>query len=146
MALFTTGLSFITGVLTKAKAVKTLSNDFIGEIVAWVRPYLIKDDPTAEVVLDLDGNEAAKTKIIEAKLPKLLEDETFKKELEAYMEKSKTAAVRRKNIVDKVEVESEGSVHIGDKNSKNNGDFDEKNIVTDSKFKIKGDWRVGDDG
>lgn len=144
MGLLAAGGAFLSGILTQNESVKKFSNDFIDEVVAWVRPWFIQDDAVAKVVMNADGEAAAKKAIIEAKLPKLLEDEQFKKELEAYMEKAKTETVRRKNVLEGSEVEAEGDVSIGDEGGQDDGSYDEKNIVSNSKIKTKGRFSLGD--
>jgi len=111
----------------------------------WIRSWFLKDDPSAEVVVNLPGNEEAKTKIIEAKLPKPLEDPRFVEELKSRVKEFEQQIIRVKNLIDeKSEIEAGGSVTIGDKGTAKNDDgYTQKNIVK-GKIKAGKDVHIGD--
>jgi len=134
---------YIMKAFSQNKEVKEFENEFIGAFIDWVRPWFLEDDPSANVVLEMEGVEEAKKSIIDAKLPELLKDDSFKSELETWMQKIQAAEPRVKNIVKDVEVETE-DFHVGDKNASSDENLSQKNIVEKAKVKAK-NFRVGDD-
>ncbi len=83
MPFIETATTYVLDALLQNEEFKKFPQDFVTESVKWVRSWFIKDDPITEAVVNLPGNEAAKEAIVKAKLPALLEQPDFKKELEA---------------------------------------------------------------
>jgi hypothetical protein len=84
--MFETALKYVLSLLIENEEVQKFPKEFVASSVKWVRSWFLIDDPAAEAVVKLPGNEDAKKAVIEAKLPKLLEDEKFVKELEAQIQ------------------------------------------------------------
>lgn len=140
MPFLETAGAFILNILSKNKEVKKFEDDFVDASVKWVRSWFLKDDPTAEYVLD--ANEVPK-KFVQDKLEKLIENPEFKKELEDKLQQSKTAIIKEKNIAKNAKIKGK-NVHIGDKTSENDGNWDRKNIVEGGSIEADGDFHLGD--
>ncbi len=136
---------YVLSLLLENEEVKNFPKDFTTAAVQWIRSWFLKDDPSAEVVVNLSGNEEAKTKIIEAKLPQLLEDPRFVEELKSKLGEYEQRINRVKNLVDeKSEIDAGGSVTIGDKGKAQADDgYTQKNIVK-GKVKAGKDVHIGD--
>lgn len=103
------------------------------------------DDPISEAVLAQPGNEALKTTIVETKLPKVLENETAKAELEKLLNTAPEDYRKKvKNLLENTNVDVKGSVVIGDTGESSGDNYDEKNVVRGSTIKAGGDFRLGD--
>jgi hypothetical protein len=92
----------------------------------------------------MPGNEAVKQIVFEQKLPKLLENEQFKQEFDDKRFQNNLQKERLKNVVENAEIEAGGNVQIGDKQSGDGKEFDQKNVVKGSTIKAGGDFRLGD--
>lgn len=136
---------YVLSLLLENEEVKNFPKEFTTAAVQWIRSWFLKDDPSAEVVINLPGNEEAKTKIIEAKLPKLLDDPRFVEELKSKLGEFEQRISRIKNLVDeKSEIDAGGSVTIGDKgNAQTDDGYTQKNIVK-GKIKAGKDVQIGD--
>lgn len=141
--IITTGTEYILQAFSKNEKAKQFKNDFISAFIDWVRPIFLEDDPTAKVVLEMDGAEAVKKEIIANKLSVLLKDEQFRQELEEWIEQLETNTIKEKGIVRDSELEIDGDVNIGDQGATSNTHWDRKNIVESSKIKGK-KFNLGD--
>ena len=144
MDLLTSAGKILLDMLLKNKEAQKFKDDFITESVKWVRSWFIKDDPTAEIVLDMDGNEEKKAQFIQNKLEQLIQNPDFRKELEAWLEKTQDARVKEKNVVKDTEIDAKGNVHIGDKTPGDDSHWDKKNVIKGGKIKTNGDVHLGD--
>lgn len=136
---------YVLSFLLENEEVKKFPKDFTTAAMKWIRSWFLKDDPSAEVVINLSGNEEAKARIIEAKLPKLLEDPRFIEELNAKVGEYERQIASVKNLVDEQsKIEADDSVTIGDKGIAQNDDgYIQKNIVKGT-IKAGKDVHVGD--
>lgn len=144
--------SSIIGYVVKAfsdnEEAKQFKTSIFGGFVKWVRPFFIVDDVASEAVLTSDEIPVAtKEKVIAAKLPKLMENEAFRTEMEAWAGKLKAAGVSGKSIVSGADVDVIGNIHVGDTNADagQRGKHKRENIVENSKIKGGGDFRIGND-
>jgi hypothetical protein len=110
----------------------------------WIRSWFMANDPVSSAILDMPGNETAKQVVFEQKLPKLLENEQFKQELEDKRFHYAVQKERLKNVVENSNIEVVGNVEIGDKQAGNGDHYDQKNVVKGSTIKAGGDFRLGD--
>ena len=81
-----TALKYVVGFLIENEEIKKFPQDFVTSSMQWIRSWFLIDDPVADAVASLPGNEEAKKAAIQAKLPKLLKNETFVQELEAQIQ------------------------------------------------------------
>lgn len=90
---------------------------------------------------------AAKEKVIAAKLPKLMENEAFRSEMEAWVGKLKAAGISGKSIVSGADVDVVGNIHVGDTNADADQSRKHKreNILENSKIKVGDNFRLGND-
>ena len=134
--------NYIVKAFSSNKKLKGFGDDFFGAFVDWVRPIFLKEDPSAEVVLNLEGEETAKEKIISNKLDQLLKNPSFKSDLETWISKLQNQSIDGKNIIKDSELDIQGDIVIGDDNI-GKPDIGNSNIVDNSKIKGK-TFRLGD--
>jgi hypothetical protein len=144
--------SAVIGYVVKAfsdnEEAKQFKTDIFGGFVKWVRPLFLVDDVASEAVLTSDEMPVAtKEKVIAAKLPKLMEDEALRSEMEAWVSKLKAAGISGKSIVSGADVDVVGNIRVGDTNADagQSGKHKRENIVENSKIKGGGDFRLGND-
>lgn len=136
------GLDLIVGAVTKSKAFARFTQDFADAAIEFVGSWFLTD-PQTKTVVELDVDESVKTQQLKSRLLQLLEDPTFKKELEQLVNASEKATTK-KNILDKVEeIEVEGNFRVGD-DRPSPTNYQEKNIITGGKIKVGKDFHVGD--
>ena len=145
MALLEKATAWLLTLVTENEEVKKFPNDFVTESMKWVRSWFLKDDPMAAAIVQMNGNEGAKQLVFEQKLPKLLENETFKKELEAQLAAFAAQKALLKNVLSDSQIEAAGNVHIGDRGASSGNAFDQKNVVKGSSIKTGDDFHLGDD-
>lgn len=136
---------YVLSFLLENEEVRKFPKDFTTDPMKWIHSWFLKDDPSAEIVINLSGNEEAKSRIIEAKLLKLLENPRFVDELNDKIGEFEQHTVRVKNLVDEQsKINAEESVTIGDKGSAEKDDgYNQKNIVKGT-IKAGKDVYVGD--
>ncbi len=144
MPLIEKAKSYLLDLVLENEEVKKFPQDFITASMQWVRSWFLVDDPVAEAVLNLPGNAEAKTKVVEAKLPKLLENPKFVQELEGQLAQYQQQRARLKNVLgENAEVEAGGHVRIGDEGTPAPDEgYDEMNVVK-GKIKAGGNVTVG---
>lgn len=135
--------TYILDAFLKNEKSKEFKDDLFGGFIDWVRPWFLEDDPSAQVVLTMDGAEAAKQQIIDKKLPVILQDINFKTELESWLVKLEANQIREKNILKNTEITTEEDVHIGDVNGRKDSNWNRKNIVDGVKVKSR-NFHLGD--
>jgi NDP-sugar pyrophosphorylase family protein len=133
---------FMHTLLTENEELRKFPKEFVKASLDWIRPWLFRDDPVVEAVLDSKGNHELKIKVLEAKIAELQKDKQFLKELG-----NRTAAYERmKNFILKSKVEVKGDASIGDKSKvieeKNKGT---KNAIIDSNVQVGGNLKIGDE-
>lgn len=143
--MFESALKYVLGLVIENEEVKKFPKDFITASMKWVRSWFLVDDPIAEAVINTPGNEALKKTVVEQKLPKLLENEQFIKELQAQIQAFAVQRERLKNVLDNSNVEVQENIHIGDRGAASGDDHNQKNVIKDSTLKAGGDFRLGDD-
>ncbi|HHH52707.1 MAG TPA: hypothetical protein ENK91_03545 [Bacteroidetes bacterium] len=141
MSFLETAGAFILNVLSKNEEAQKFEKDFVNASVTWVRNWFLKDDPTAKYVLDAD-NEVPK-EFVQTKLEKLIQNPDFKKELQDWINKSESAIIKEKNIVKNTQIKGK-NVHIGDKTTNNDSQWDRKNIIEGGSIDADGDFHLGD--
>jgi len=146
--MFDIAKKFLLDLVLENDEVKKFPTDFVTASMKWVRSWFLIDDASAEIVLDMPKSETtdkAKTKLVETKLPKLLENETAKTELEKLLNAAPEDYRKKvKNLLENANVDVQGSVVIGDVGQSSGDDYDEKNVVRGSTIKAGGDFRLGD--
>ncbi len=138
-------LKHIMSFVLENDEVKKFPKDFVTASMQWIRSWFLIDDPVAEAVINSPGNEALKETVVKQKLPQLIENEQFVKELQTQIEASAVHRERMKNIVDNSSVDVQGNIHIGDRGTASGENYDLKNVVRGSTIKAGGDFRLGDD-
>lgn len=142
MDLLSTAAGYISAAFTENKKAKSLKDDFLGAFIDWIRPIFLKSDP--KLAEDLEAQpEVEKTQNrLEIRLEDLLKDDTFRKELEVWMNKPGGERLKEKNILvaDKL---SGANLNVGD-NQLGSNDFDRKNIVQIKDGNFSGDVNIGD--
>ncbi len=136
---------FILDLILENEAVKSFPKDFVTASMQWVRSWFLVDDPVAEAIMGLPGNAEAKTTVIEAKLPKLLENADFKHQLEAKLVEYQSEKAKLKNVLKDTDLTAKGDVHIGDKGATQGEEYDQKNVVSGGSINVGGNFRLGDD-
>ena len=145
MALIETATAYILGIVTENEEVKKFPTDFVSASMKWIRSWFLEDDPKAASKLnDVSKSDDYKKAVIEAKLEDLEGNEVFQKELMEKLQAYSQHKITRKNVVENADIEVEGSVWIGDKESGSDNVFDEKNIVKGGRVKAGKDFRLGD--
>jgi len=136
---------FLLNLILENEEVKKFPKDFVTASMKWIRSwFLIDDDQVVKTVLNSSGNEALKTVILEQKLPTLMENETFKQEFERHFTEYKEQKQKIKNVIEDIDMDIKGNVRIGD-NGPVVDHIEEKNKIKKGKFKIDGDFHLGDD-
>lgn len=137
---------YLLDLILENEEVKKFPKDFVTASMQWIRSWFLIDDPTAEILLDLTGAEAAKTKLVEAKLPQLLENQAFVQELERKMAEFAVQRERISNVVDHSNIEVGGNVRIGNRGVPPTGaQYDQENVVRNSTIKAGGNFTLGND-
>jgi hypothetical protein len=77
-------------------------------------------------------------------LEDLAGNEVFQKELAEKLQAYQQHKITRKNVVKNADIEVDGSIWIGDRESDSKSVFDEKNIVKGGSVKAGKDFRLGD--
>ncbi|MDH4462366.1 MAG: hypothetical protein QE277_13150 [Flectobacillus sp.] len=146
MALLETATAYILGIITENEEVKKFPTDFVSASMKWIRSWFLEDDPkTAAKLADVSRSEESKKTLIESKLEELEGNEVFQKELAEKLQAYTQHKITRKNIVENTDIETDGSIWIGDKeNTSSDNDYDEKNMVISGKIKAGKDFRLGD--
>ena len=142
-----TATKYILDLLTDNEDLKKIPKEFVNESVKWVKSWLLRpEDPKTNAKLE-DSNKSIEVKkdIIQDKLDDLKDNAQFTKELTERMTAFKQQRARLKNVVTDADIDIKGSVHIGDKGSASDDNYDEKNIIKGGKIKAGGDFRLGDD-
>ena len=145
MPLIEKAKAYLLDLVLENEEVQKFPRDFLTASMQWVRSWFLVDDPVTEAVLNLPGNAEAKTKVVEAKLPKLLEDPKFVQELEGQLAQYEQQRAKLKNVVgENAEMDAGGHVRIGDEGipALDEG-YDEKNVVK-GKIKAGGNFTLGD--
>ena len=138
-------LNYIVSIVTENEEVKKFPKDFVTASMQWIRSWFLIDDPIIERIIENPTKSVdVKKELLEEKLQILKDNPLFIKELEAQLAVYQVQRERLKNVVDNSDIDVEGNVHIGDKDAFSGNDFDQKNIVKNSKIKAGGDFRLGD--
>ncbi len=144
MELVSLGVGLIVNTFLKNKEVHGAINDFVTESVGWVRDWF-KGDEKEELIKKVEKN--PKSTAVKAELntavTQMVKNPKFKSQLEKWVGESKKPFPSMKNVVDNLELETEGAVNIGDK-GKDEIPYDKKNVITNSKIKAGGDFNLGD--
>ena len=141
MPFLETAGAFILDILSKNEEVQKFEKDFVSATATWVRSWFLKDDASAKYVLDEDSD--VPKAFVDDKLEKLVQNPVFKKELEEKLVQSQTAIIKEKNIAKDATIKGK-NVHIGDKTSGNDGQWDRKNIIEGGSVEADGDFHLGD--
>ena len=142
MELLSVATGYISAAFAENKKVKEFKDDFIEAFIDWIRPIFLKDDP--KLVEALEGNpEDGKTLgRLEARLEGLLEDESFRKDLDTWIKKTDGTYPKEKNILIAEDLSGK-NLNVGDKQP-NNEHYDRKNIVNIKKGDFLEDVNIGD--
>ncbi|MBL7795126.1 MAG: hypothetical protein JNJ90_01375 [Saprospiraceae bacterium] len=144
--MFDLAKKYVLDLILANEEVKKFPEDFVTTSMKWIRSwFLIDGDPVVKTVLDSPGNEAVTTALVEKELSKLLKNETFKQELEAWIAEYATQKQKIKNVMKNTDMDIQGNVHIGDRGNFADVDYDQKNIVKGSNIKTGSDFRLGDE-
>jgi hypothetical protein len=143
--LLSKAVEFVVGIVSENEEVKKFPRDFVAASMQWIRSWFLTDDPVTEKVLTSDKPEAAKKAVAEAKVEDLLQNPTFKKELEALLLQYEAQRAILKNVVSQSNIEVAGYVHIGDTGGVSGEKHAKKNVVEGSTIKSGGKFRLGDD-
>jgi hypothetical protein len=138
---------YILDLLTENEELKKFPKEFTDESVKWVKSWFLKpEDPKNNAKLE-DPNKpiVVKKDIIQDKLEELKDNTQFQKELVARLAAFEQQRARLKNVVDNVDIDVKGSVHIGDKGSASGDNYDEKNVVKGGTIKAGEDFHLGDE-
>ena len=145
MAILETATAYILGIVTENEEVKKFPTDFVSASMRWIRSWFLEDDPKMMAkLIDVTRSEESKKALIENKLEDLKDNVAFQQELAEKLQTYAQHKARIKNVVENAEIEVEGNVWIGDKDSVSEGAFDEKNVVKGGKIKAGKDFRLGD--
>ena len=123
-AFLLTAAGYILKGAAQSKAAETAKEEILSKFWNWVKPYFIKEVPKIEEKPDSPEVEAQ----TQEQLLKLVQEQTFFKELSQQVEGLKRAGIKEKNIVRK-DIERVKKIRIGDKELSPNEPFDRKNIV-----------------
>ena len=146
MAILQKALDYIVNIVTENEEIKQFPKDFVTTSMEWIRTWFLIDDPKTKAKLqDPNRSNESKKTIIETKLEDLQENPKFMQELKEKLDSLEQQKARIKNVVDDVNIEVQGGVHIGDKGSFSGDNYDEKNIIKGSTIKAGRDFRLGDD-
>ena len=144
--LLTQAMPYLTDLLLKNEEVQKFPKDFVSASIRWIRSWFLKDDPVTKTVVESDSPALAKEAVLKAKLQELLKNQQFAQELQEQLAEWQQHRSRIKNVVDNAEIEADGNMHIGDKGSANDGQYDEKNVVKGgAKLKAGKDFHLGDE-
>lgn len=125
--------------------VKKFPGDFVTASMKWIRSWFLEDNPTAKAVVESDSPAVAKEAVLGAKLTELLKNPQFVEELQGQLAAYNTHRSRIKNVADNAQIESQGTVHIGDTGAGDATTYDEKNVVKGGSIKAGQDFHLGDD-
>ena len=121
---------YLLDFILENEEVKKFPKDFVTASMQWIRSWFLIDDPVSGAILDMPGNETVKQVIVDQKLPKLLENEQFKKELNeriaalsAEKDRIHQEIITQKNVVNNSSINAGGNVIIGDKNTQAGGNI-----------------------
>lgn len=141
-----TAKTFLLHFLLENEEVKKFPNDFVTASMKWIRSWFLTDeDPIGKSVLESAGNESLKKIVVEQKLSVLLENETFKRELQGLLATYETEKKKAKNVIEHSNIAVQGGVHVGDQGQSSGEDYDQKNVIKGSTIKAGRDFRLGDD-
>lgn len=146
MLLEVAAANIIISAFSKNERVKKFKSDMISGFIDWIEPaFLVKDEKLKKGLEEEEISDKTKRRL-EVKLEDALENEEFKKSLEKWIEdlKKHEPLVRRKLILDDVDIETDESFHMGDAQYNPDEQWTEKGIITNSKIKTKGDFTLGD--
>jgi hypothetical protein len=105
---------YVLDFILENEEVKKFPKDFVTATMQWIRGWFLKDDPISTAIVTAPGNEAAKKIIIEQKLPGLLENEQFKKEMAEKLADFKTQETTMKNVITGSTITVGGNFRLGD--------------------------------
>ena len=137
---------FFVDFLLRKEEVEKLPQEFLNNAINWIRLWLAaEDDVLTQAVIDSPGNEMLKTALVEQKLPALLQNEAFNRQLQSMLAQYSMQKTRVKNAVDHSAADVQGNIKIGDKNPLPGEVYDQKNTVKGSTLKAGGDMHIGDE-
>lgn len=145
MELISLGVGLLVNTCLKNEAVNQAVDDFVSGSVKWIRGWFAKEgqEPAINQLQASPESEEAK-KEVEVALNQMMDNDQFKMEFQKWIMESKKPNPTMKNVLDGAELDIAGSVNIGDKGDKYSDDFDQKNVVKNSKIKSGGDFNLGD--
>ncbi len=133
---------FIKEAFSENKKVKEFKDDFINAFIDWIRPIFLEKDPKLVAALESETQSEKTQGRLETRLEDLLEDKTFKTQLNDWLSKKAINSSEEKNVLNSEELEGNNLI-IGDK-VPNNQISKRKNIVSIKKGKFTGDIKIGD--
>ncbi len=146
MAILEKALDYIVGIVTQNEEVQKFPKDFVTASMQWIRSWFLIDDPKMEAKLaEPDRSLESKKTLLETKLEGLNENPQFVQELAEKLQVLEQQRARLKNVVKDSNIDVAGSIHVGDKGSASDNNYDEKNVIKGSTIKAGGDFRLGDD-
>ena len=146
MAILQKALDYIVNIVTENEEVQQFPKDFVTTSMQWIRSWFLVDDPKMEAKLqDPKRSQESKKTLIERKLEDLQENPQFMRELEEKLANLEQQKTRIKNKLEDANIDVQGGIHIGDKGSSSEDNYDEKNIIKGGTIKAGGDFRLGDD-
>jgi len=133
---------FFLSLFTDQEDFKKFPKEFVHDLSMWARLWFLKDEPTLEPVLVAKVGYALKSEIVSLKVPKLMANEQFVKELTRRLVDYESM----KNAIINSKLDIKGNANISDKNlnGKEDGKHGNKNVIADSTVTVGGDMHIGD--
>lgn len=145
MELITLGVGLVVNTFIKNKEVNAAVDDFVSDSVRWVRGWF-KKGGKKDLVKKLENSpdsDEVKSELSKA-LADLSGDEGFRKQFELWIKESRKPNPTMKNVLEGADINVEGNIRIGDKEAGGDQNFDQKNVVKNSKIVGGGDFTLGD--
>lgn len=145
MELISLGVGLLVNTCLKNKAVNEAVDDFVSGSVNWIRGWFGKENKEAAISSLQENPESKEAKMeVQNALTEMMGNQQFKMEFQKWILESKKPNPTMKNVLDGVELNIAGNVNIGDKGENYKDDFDQKNLVKNSKITSGGDFTLGD--
>jgi len=142
MDLLSAAAGYISAAFVESKKTREFKDDFLAAFIDWIRPIFLKDDPKLVEALETHAKDGKTQGRLEGRLEDLLKDESFRKQLEEWMNKPGWEKLREKNIL-KAGKLSGGNLNLGDGQT-GTGNYDRKNILEIEDGNFTGDINIGD--
>jgi Effector-associated domain 11 len=138
---------YILATLNNQDSIQKCPAAFRTESATWIHDWLLKGDPITEKILTNPAkSEITKKDLLEGKLEALLQNAAFAQALDAKLKTFSAYQSSALNVITKTDLDITGKFQLGNTgNPTTTRPYAKENVIEDSKIKVGGDFRMGND-